>query len=101
GADYAGSTAGIMDYAAKSDAKEFIIGKETSIAEHLQYRFPDKEFYVLSKHLICPNMKLTTLMDVYKSCEGIGNGGAFEIEMTDEQIAKAKVCIDEMIRLGG
>ena len=46
-------------------------------------------------------MKRTTLMDVYKSCEGIGNGGAFEIEMTDEQIAKAKVCIDEMIRLGG
>ena len=102
-ADYAGSTSGIMDFAAKSDAKEFIIGTEISIAEHLQYRYPDKEFYVLSKDLICPNMKITTLMDVYKTCEGIGedSGKAFEIEMTDEQIAKAKVCIDEMIRLGG
>ena len=102
-ADYAGSTSGIMDFAAKSDAKEFIIGTEISIAEHLQYRYPDKEFYVLSKELICPNMKITTLMDVYKTCESIGNsdGKAFEIEMTDEQIAKAKVCIDEMIRLGG
>ena len=102
-ADYAGSTIGIMDFAAKSDAKEFIIGTEISIAEHLQYRYPDKEFYVLSKDLICPNMKITTLMDVYKTCEGIGedSGKAFEIEMTDEQIAKAKVCIDEMIRLGG
>lgn len=102
-ADYAGSTSGIMDFAAKSDAKEFIIGTEISIAEHLQYRYPDKEFYVLSKDLICPNMKITTLMDVYKTCEGIGedSGKAFEIEMTDDQIAKAKVCIDEMIRLGG
>lgn len=102
-ADYAGSTSGIMDFAAKSDAKEFIIGTEISIAEHLQYRYPDKEFYVLSKDLICPNMKITTLMDVYKTCEGIGedSGKAFEIEMSDEQIAKAKVCIDEMIRLGG
>ena len=100
-ADYAGSTSGIMDFAAKSDAKEFIIGTEISIAEHLQYRFPEKEFYVLSKDLICPNMKITTLMDVYKTCEGVDNGKAFEIKMTDEQIAKAKVCIDEMIRLGG
>ena len=102
-ADYAGSTSGIMDFAAKSDAKEYIIGTEISIAEHLQYRYPDKEFYVLSKDLICPNMKITTLMDVYKTCEGIGetDGKAFEILMSDEQIAKAKVCIDEMIRLGG
>ena len=102
-ADYAGSTSGIMDFAAKSDAKEFIIGTEISIAEHLQYRYPDKEFYVLSKDLICSNMKITTLMDVYKTCESIGNsdGKAFEIEMTDEQIVKAKVCIDEMVRLGG
>ena len=102
-ADYAGSTSGIMDYAAKSDAKEFIIGTEISIAEHLQYRYPDKNFYVLSKDLICPNMKITTLMDVYKTCESIGrdDGRAFEIKMTDEQIAKAKTCIDEMIRLGG
>jgi quinolinate synthase len=102
-ADYAGSTSGIMDYAAKSDAKEFIIGTEISIAEHLQYRYPDKNFYVLSKDLICPNMKITTLMDVYKTCESIGrdDGNAFEITMTDEQIAKAKTCIDEMIRLGG
>ena len=102
-ADYAGSTSGIMDYAAKSDAKEFIIGTEISIAEHLQYRYPDKNFYVLSKDLICPNMKVTTLMDVYKTCESIDrdDGNAFEITMTDEQIAKAKTCIDEMIRLGG
>ena len=46
-------------------------------------------------------MKLTTLMDVYKTCEGIGNGGGFEIKMTDEEITSVRKCIDEMIRLGG
>ena len=99
--DYAGSTSDIMNYAAKSDAKEFIIGTENSIAEHLQYRFPEKEFYVMSKRLICPNMKLTTLMDVYKSCLEVGTETKREIIMEQDLIEKAKVCINEMIRLGG
>lgn len=99
--DYAGSTSDIMNYAAKSDAKEFIIGTENSIAEHLQYRFPEKEFYVMSKRLICPNMKLTTLMDVYKSCLEVGTETCREIIMEPELIEKAKICINEMIRLGG
>ena len=29
-------------------------------------------------------------MDVYKTCEGIGNGGGFEIKMTDEEINLCK-----------
>lgn len=99
-ADYVGSTSGIMKYAMESDAKEFIIGTEMSITEHLQYACPEKEFYCLSKKIICPNMKLTTLMDVYKTLQNLDNGKAFEIIMDDEEIRKAKVCIDEMIRLG-
>lgn len=95
-ADYVGSTAGIMDYAKKSDKKEFIIGTELSIAEHLQYECPDKRFYGLSTGLICKNMKLTTLMDVYNCLQGIGGE---EIALDDNTIADAKKCIDEMIRL--
>ena len=96
-ADYAGSTSGIVDYAVKSDAKEFIIGTEISIAEHLQYICPEKKFYPLSKNLICPDMKSTTLMDVYNCLTG--NGG-LEIKMSEEQIKKASVCIDRMLELG-
>lgn len=99
-ADYVGSTSGIINFAKNSDAAEFIIGTEISIAEHLQYECPGKKFYILSKKILCPNMKLTTLMDVYNSCVGIDNGEAFEIEMTDEEISSARVCIDEMLRLG-
>lgn len=100
-ADYVGSTSGIMDYAKKSDAKEFIIGTETSIAEHLQYDCPNKKFYPVTKDIVCHNMKITTLPDVYSTLVGMNNGEAFEIIMDDELISKAGKCIDEMIRLGG
>lgn len=95
-ADYVGSTSGIVNFAKHSGAKEFIIGTEISIAEHLQLECPDKEFYTLSKHLICPDMKRTTLMDVLKAL----NGGGLEIEMSPEVMEKASVCIDRMLELG-
>ncbi len=97
-ADYAGSTSGIMEYAKNSDKKEFIIGTENSIAEHLQYECPEKNFYPLSKQLICPNMKATTLVDVLKCVRGEGGE---EILMSDETISQARKCIDKMIELGG
>ena len=50
-ADYVGSTAGIMQFAEKSDKKQFIIGTQNSIVQHLQFRCPDKKFYPLSKDL--------------------------------------------------
>lgn len=97
-ADFVGSTSAIMNFAKDSNAEEFIIGTEISIAEHLQYECPDKRFYPLSKELICPNMKSTTLVDVLNAVSG--NGGA-EIIMSDELIASAGKCIDKMIELGG
>lgn len=96
-ADYIGSTSGIMDYAKMSDKKEFIIGTEMSIAEHLSYAMPEKRFYPLSKKLLCPNMRVTTLMDVLQAVSG---EGGLQIDMDEETIRKAKHCIDEMIRLG-
>ena len=100
-ADYVGSTSGIMDFAKKSDHKEFIIGTETSISEHLQYDCPDKKFWPVTKDIVCRNMKLTTLPDVYNTLRGMDSGEAFEILMSNELIASARKCIDEMIRLGG
>lgn len=96
-ADYVGSTSGIMDYALNCDKKDFIIGTEISIAEHLQYMCPDKNFYILSQKLICSNMKATTLADVYNCLAGKGGE---EIILDDKTITDAKKCIDEMIRLG-
>lgn len=96
-ADYAGSTTGIMDYAAKSDAKEFIIGTENSIVSHLQLAHPEKRFYALSKDCVCHNMKMTTLGDVY-NC--VINGEGESITLTEETMQKARKSIDAMLRLG-
>lgn len=96
-ADFVGSTSAIMDYAKKSDSKAFIIGTELSIAEHLQYECPDKIFHYLSQKLICKNMKMSTLPDVYNVL--LGRGGV-EITLDADTIVKARKCIDEMLRLG-
>ncbi len=97
-ADYVGSTSGIMDYAVKSAAKQFIIGTENSIVEHLQFGCPDKKFYPLSKDLVCHNMRTTTLADVYNCLKGEGGE---EIILDGELIAAAVKCIDKMIEYGG
>ena len=97
-ADYVGSTTGIMDFAEKSAAAEFIIGTETAIAEHLQYKCPDKSFYPLSKDLVCHNMKITTLPDVYNCL--IGTGGE-EIVIDEQTRLQAVRCIEKMIEYGG
>ncbi len=96
-ADVVGSTKEIIDYALKSDAKEFIIGTENSIVEYLQYECPEKRFYALSKDLVCHNMKLTTLSDVYHCL--LGDFGE-EIVLDGDTIKKARYCLDEMLRLG-
>lgn len=96
-ADYVGSTTGIMAYAKNSESKEFIIGTENSIVNHLEYTCPDKYFYPLSKNFICADMKLTTLPDVKNAL--LENGG-LEINMSDDLISKAKICINNMVELG-
>ena len=97
-ADYIGSTTGIMSFAKNSDAREFIIGTENSIVQHLQMECPDKRFYELAKECVCRNMKLTTLADVYNmvkynECE--------EIIIDEETRLAAKKPLDKMIELGG
>lgn len=96
-ADFVGSTAAIMKEAKKSDKTEFIIGTEISIVQHLSFECPDKSFIPLSKDLICPNMKSTSLTDVYRTL--VGKGGE-EICIDSDTIQKARKCIDRMIELG-
>lgn len=96
-ADFVGSTTAIVDFAKKSDKKEFIIGTENSIVQYLQYECPDKLFYPLSRGLICRDMKLTTLPDVFNCINGISGE---EIILLEETRVAAKGSIDEMLRLG-
>lgn len=96
-ADFVGSTTEIMNYAEQNDAKEFIIGTENSIVQHLGIHYPEKMFYALSKDCVCHNMKITTIADVLH-CLNETDGE--EILLDDSIIKNAKICIDEMLRLG-
>ena len=96
-ADFLGSTADIMRFAKASEHKEFIIGTDNSILDHLQYVCPDKRFYPMSKRLICADMRLTTLYDV---CRAVKGEGGEEITLSADTMEKATACIDNMIKLG-
>ncbi len=96
-ADYAGSTTGILKYAKESDAKEFVIGTENSIVQHLQFDCPDKLFYPLSIECICHNMKATTLVDVYNTLTG---KKAEEITLDKQLMDQARNAIHRMVEAG-
>ncbi len=96
-ADMIGSTSAIINYALEHD-EECVIGTEKSIADYLSLIKPDGKFYQLSKKLMCPNMRITTLSDVYRALTG---DGGEEIILDEQLRLDAKKPIDEMIRLGG
>lgn len=66
-ADEVSSTTGMIRFARESRAKEFIIGTEAGILYPLQKQCPEKQFYLASEKMICPNMKATTLEKVYRA----------------------------------
>ena len=57
-ADEIRSTSGIYDFANKSSAKTILIGTEMGIMYRLKKQNPEKKFVLVSKNLICPNMKI-------------------------------------------
>ena len=64
--DFIGSTTGIINYAAGSTEKEFIIATEAGIIHHMQKLVPDKTFYAVPNLEgcscnECPHMKLNTI----------------------------------------
>ncbi len=95
-ADVVGSTADIIRYALEHD-EDCVIGTERSVRDYLVALRPERRYYLLSKQMLCPDMRMTTLMDVYRAV--LGEGGE-EIRLEETLRLKAKHAIDEMIRLG-
>ncbi|WP_010246673.1 quinolinate synthase NadA [Acetivibrio cellulolyticus] len=94
-ADFAGSTKQIIDYAAKSPNKDFIIGTEMGVLFKLKKDNPDKNFYLLSQGLVCPNMKKTSLSSIYNAL----NEMKYEINLDENIRLKAKKSLDNMLEL--
>ncbi len=68
-ADAVRSTSGMLVYASKSDAEEFIIATENGLLHQLRKQNPDKKFYAASADMICDDMKKTTLEHVLAALE--------------------------------
>ena len=95
-ADYTGSTLGIIEFATKSDAKEFIICTENGIRYELEQKNPDKTFYFTKTEPVCPDMKTITLekiRDVLK----YGNN---DVQVTDRLREQSQKPLSRMLELG-
>jgi quinolinate synthase len=68
-ADKVLSTEGMIRYAREAKTRTFIIGTEIGILHRLKKDNPQKSFYPVSEHAVCPNMKLTTLEKVLWALE--------------------------------
>ncbi|MCL2562993.1 MAG: quinolinate synthase NadA [Oscillospiraceae bacterium] len=94
-ADFIGSTAEIIGYARKRKEAEIIIGTEIGVLELLQREMPEKKILSVSAGFVCPNMKKTTLQDVYNALAT----GVHEIHLNHEEIQAARATLDRMISL--
>jgi quinolinate synthase len=94
-ADFVGSTRQIIDFAAASKEKKFIIGTEMGVLYSLKRNNPEKTFYLLSQGLICPNMKKTRLESVYTALTEM----RYAIEIEEEIMIKAKTTLERMLKV--
>lgn len=92
-ADFVGSTSQIINYVKNSSNKKYIIGTEMGVIHGLQKENPDKTFYLLSKGLVCPNMKQTTVAKVLKSLQTMEP----VIKVPTEIRIKAKQALNRML----
>lgn len=101
--DFVGSTSEIIDYAVKSENKEFIICTEMGVFFELEQRCPDKKFYSVGHRQFCPNMKKIRMDKVENVLEGIDNESKDitdnEIILDEDVIKNAKKPLEKMLEL--
>lgn len=84
--DYIGSTSGIIQYAARSGSREFIVCTETGVRWKLEKDNPGKKFYFTKTEPVCRDMKLNTLeklLHVLKTGEN-----AVEVDQELQELSK-------------
>ncbi len=97
-ADMIGATSEIIKYA-KSTSGKVIIGTERGVVDYLSQKEENGERFIqLSKEkLVCSDMKITTLEDVYECL--IGKKGE-SIKISEDLRLNALKSIDKMLELG-
>lgn len=90
--DYSGSTSGIIDYARNDDHDEFIVVTEIGVLYQMQKENPNKTFYTVTDHQICPNMKKNTLEKIRDCLKNQTN----EVVLSKEFMELAKKPLEKM-----
>lgn len=93
--DYIGSTSGIIQYAAKSECKEFIICTENGVRFNLERENPDKKFYFAKTEPVCEGMKSITLEKVLH----VLKTGENEVHMSEELRTASRKPLEKMLEL--
>ncbi|MCK6600626.1 MAG: quinolinate synthase NadA [Bacteroidetes bacterium] len=99
-ADFIGSTTGILNYAVKSEATEFIVVTEPGIIHQMEKSCPEKKFIPAPPEANCacnecPHMKLNTLEKVFLALKNRQP----EITLDSETLRLARRPIDKMLAL--
>ena len=94
-ADHITSTSGMLRFCKESPAGKFIIGTEEGLLHRLRKDSPDKEFILLSRKMVCPNMKRTHLSSVLSALEKM----QYVIKVPDEVRVKARRALDRMLEI--
>ena len=94
-ADHVCSTSGMYKYVQESDAEEFVIGTEVGILYRMRMQNPQKTFHPSNKHILCPNMKMTTLDSLVQSLRHM----QYLVEVPEEIGRRARKSLDRMLEI--
>lgn len=99
-ADFIGSTAALLEFSKKDNAKKYIVATEGGIIHQMQKASPEKEFIVVPSDETCscndcPYMKMNTLQKLYLSIKNEKP----EILLDQEVIERAKRPILRMLEI--
>ncbi len=94
-ADEVVSTSGMLRFAKRSKATEFIVGTEIGMLYSLKKANPKKEFYPANDKAICPTMKLITLEKIYQALKDL----VYIVKVEESIRQRAKKAIDRMLEV--
>jgi len=98
-ADFVGSTSAIIDYVAKSPAREFIVMTESGVRFSLERVAPGKTFHFVRNENCncseCPYMRLNTLEKLRDALVNLTP----RVELTEEIMRRALVPIERMLEV--
>ena len=89
------STEGMVNHAASSPKREFVVATETGIMHRLHKEAPDKRFYAMSERAVCRYMKQITLPKVRDSLRDLRH----QVTVPDEVAQRARLAIERMVEI--